>query len=272
VDPVQIQQVIMNLVVNAKDAMSNGGILKIETANVVLKTPYTQNNGQPYTGTCVSLIISDTGSGIDEKVAERIFEPFFTTKEIGKGTGLGLATAFGIIKQADGHICFESERGVGTTFRVFFPIVDDASLSAPSLTSVGLRGGDETILLVEDEADVRQLLKDVLSVLGYKILIAQDGEEAVRISNDFAGTIHIMLVDVVMPKLNGLQAAREIFRQRPKTKVIFISGYTGDAELLHDIVSSGVSFIEKPFKSDFVAMKVRELLDSPDENLDEIDS
>jgi signal transduction histidine kinase/CheY-like chemotaxis protein len=263
-DPGQIEQVIMNLVINARDAMPQGGKLIIQTSNVILEDSYTgKRNLNLKPGPYVMLAVTDTGYGIDQKILPHIFEPFFTTKEQGKGTGLGLSTVYGIINQSGGDIWVETDTGRGTTFKIYLPRVDNpaeeqqASESRESLLSVS-----ETVLLVEDEDVVRKLVREILEMNGYNVLQAANGREALPICEQHAGPIHLMLTDVVMPQMGGRELAERVASLRPDMKVLFMSGYTDDAIVHHGVLDSGIAFIQKPFTPDSLARKVRDMLDS----------
>jgi two-component system cell cycle sensor histidine kinase/response regulator CckA len=263
VDPGQIEQVIMNLVVNARDAMPDGGKLIIETANVELDETYTREQVGMQPGNYVLLAVSDTGSGMDEEIRSHIFEPFFTTKEVGRGTGLGLSTVFGIIKQSAGHISVYSEPGHGTTFKIYLPGVQELTSAVSVFESAGsLTGGAETILLVEDEQNVRQLAGRILREQGYKVMEAANGEEALEIFQEHSQTkIHLVITDVIMPQMGGKTLAALIKRLRPKTEVLFVSGYTDDAIAHHGVLEPDTAFLQKPFTPEALARKVREVLD-----------
>ena len=262
-DPSQIEQVIMNLAVNARDAMPAGGKLTIETANVQLDQSYVSTHLGTRVGPHVMLAVSDTGVGIDRALHDRIFEPFFTTKEVGKGTGLGLATVFGIVQQSGGSIWLYSELGQGTTFKVYLPRVEHVDAPAPVevVTVSGVRAS-ETILLVEDEDQVRQVTEQILRRNGYRVLTAESPAEALVVSGQYQGRIHLLLTDVVMPGMNGRQLAGELAPSRPGMRVLFMSGYTDNAIVHHGILDEGVSFLQKPLRPDVLLRKVRELLDA----------
>jgi two-component system cell cycle sensor histidine kinase/response regulator CckA len=262
-DPGQIEQVLVNLVVNARDAMPQGGSLTIETANAELGREYASTHVGVNAGAFVVLAVSDTGSGMDEETQKRIFEPFFTTKEKGKGTGLGLSTVYGIVKQSEGNISAYSEPNHGTTFKVYLPALDSVPKSSGAKTaeSVILRGS-ETIMLVEDEEVVRGLARQILEQAGYQVLVAQQGEEAIRLCNEHAQEIHLLLTDVVMPGAGGKEVADRLSSLRPGIKVLFMSGYTDEAIVHHGVLDSDVKFIQKPFSPTALAKKVREVLDS----------
>jgi two-component system cell cycle sensor histidine kinase/response regulator CckA len=261
-DPGQIEQVLMNLVVNARDAMPDGGSLSIETANVYLDEIYAEQHVEVRPGHHVVLVVSDSGCGMDTKTMAKIFEPFFTTKEQGKGTGLGLATVYGIIKQSGGHIWVYSEPDKGTTFKVYFPQIaeEPSSIEAPVQSNL-LPQGTETILLAEDDLQVREFASRVLRGLGYKVLEASNGNEALVMAEQTAGTIDILLTDVVMPQIGGKHLSEKLKLHRPEIKVLFLSGYTADSIVHHGVLDKGVAFLHKPFNSGDLVRKVREVLD-----------
>ncbi len=258
----QLEQVIMNLAINARDAMPGGGQLTLETANVTLDELYTRQKVEVEAGNYVLLAISDSGIGMSQETVSHIFEPFFTTKEQGKGTGLGLATVHGIIKQSGGHINVYSELGQGTTFKIYLPPFQEVapgSVAAPSLDA--LPRGVETILVVEDEARVRELVSRVLRSSGYTVLEATNGPEALRLYTHQNGSIQLLLTDVVMPGMNGRVLADHLKAGQPGLKVIFMSGYTDDAIIHHGVLDAGAIFIQKPFTTDMLIRRVRETLD-----------
>jgi len=263
VDPHQMEQVLVNLVVNAVDAMPHGGRLIIETANTELTAAYAIKHVGMEPGAFVMLAVSDNGQGMDADTRARIFEPFFTTKEQGKGTGLGLSTVHGVINQSGGHILVYSEPGRGTTFKVYLPRVDAPKRAARRpLAPVDVRRGAETLLVVEDEEDVRGLARDVLVEGGYTVLVAATAEDAVRICEEHESPISLLLSDVVMPKVSGPQLAQRLVDLRPELHVLYMSGYTDEAIVHHGVLEPGTAFIEKPFTPEDLCGKVRDVLDA----------
>ena len=262
VDPGQIQQVLMNFAVNARDAMPQGGRLNIETRHVNLDESYRETHPEVQPGAYSMLAVTDTGTGMDEATKARIFEPFFTTKEPGKGTGLGMAVVHGIVKQSGGHVEVYSELGQGTTFKVYFPVAKEALSGGKSSSGLlTMPTGTETILLVEDEDTVRALSRHVLQSCGYNILEASNGREALLVAQDYQGPIQMLMSDVVMPHLGGRQLAERLAVLRPGLKILFMSGYTDDAVVRHGILEADVAFLQKPFTPSALAQKVREVLD-----------
>jgi two-component system, cell cycle sensor histidine kinase and response regulator CckA len=260
-DPGQMEQVIMNLCVNARDAMPRGGKLTIETDTVKIDTDTARRIGASSPGTFVMLSVTDNGAGMDAQTQSRIFEPFFTTKEKGKGTGLGLATVYGIVKQSGGYITVESELGRGSRFDVYLPAIERSADSKTPIVATELPSrGSETVLLVEDEDAVRSLVREVLRARGYRVLEAQKSAEALEICNTHPGPIDLLVTDVVLPQISGRALAQQLNPARPEMKVLYISGYTDDKMLQHGI--PGAAFLQKPFSSDVLARTVRNMLDS----------
>ena len=261
-DPGQIEQVLLNLVVNARDAMPNGGQLVIETRDTTLETSYSDLHLDTKEGDYVLLAVSDTGLGMDANTKSHLFEPFFTTKTEGKGTGLGLATIYGIVKQSRGNIAVYSEPSQGTAFKIYFPRFDKPSAQKNIVTvKPAVVGGSETILLAEDEETLRGLAERVLSKNGYRVLTARDGAEAIKLLEAYEGTIHLVVTDVVMPKAGGRQVAEKAARKFHEIKVLYISGYTDDAIVLNGVLEAEVAFLQKPFSPDALVQKVRQVLD-----------
>jgi signal transduction histidine kinase/CheY-like chemotaxis protein len=260
-DPGQIQQIVMNLAVNARDAMTRGGKLIIETSYVEVDESYIRSWPFMKKGSYIMIAVSDNGIGMDAATQARIFEPFFTTKEKGKGTGLGLSTVYGIVKQSNGFILVDSEMGKGTTFKVYFPCIDgEASKSTNQNDSLDAAQEDETILLVEDEDSVRALAHRILSERGYNVLEAADGVEALKRAQEFGGTIDLVLTDVVMPGISGTTLIARLGTMRPGIKSLYMSGYTDDSIINHGFLDSSVAFLQKPFTVQNLAQKVREVL------------
>lgn len=262
-DPGSIEQVIMNLVVNARDAMPTGGRLTIETANVILDREYAREHMGVKPGHHVALAVSDTGIGMDRATQARIFEPFFTTKPQDKGTGLGLSTVFGIVQQGGGSVCVNSEPGKGTTFKIYLPRVDAAVDAAGPQAAPPTNRGAETILLVEDDDQVRAIARVILRKHGYEVIEARHAGEALLLCEQHPGTIHLLLSDVVMPQMSGPELAKRLANVRPEMKLICISGYTDDSVLRHGVLDVQIAYLQKPITPETLARKVREVLDSP---------
>lgn len=261
-DPGQLEQVIINLAMNAQDAMPQGGRLILETDNVELDETQAQQHIEARAGQHVMLAVSDTGIGMDTKTQSHIFEPFFTTKPKDKGTGLGLSTVYGIVKQSGGFICVESVPGRGTSFKIYLPRVEapldsDQSEAPPT----GMAQGSETVLIAEDEPGVLALVCETLRAHGYTVLEARNGKEALAVSRQYQGRIHLLLTDVVMPQMNGREVSERLLLMRPDVKVLYMSGYTDDAVLRHGVVADGMDFLPKPFTPGIVARTVRKALD-----------
>ena len=262
-DPGQIEQVIMNLAVNARDAMPKGGNLILETTNIVLDEIYAQKHPGTLAGRYVMLAVSDTGVGMNVETQSRIFEPFFTTKGIGRGTGLGLSMVYGIVKQSGGSIEVYSEPGQGTTFKIYLPRIEEpAELQADKQSLAGRLQGSETILLVEDDTQVRDLAAAILSSCGYNILSADSARAVISECEQHDGAIHLLLTDVVMPGSGGREIAKHVLARRPFTKVLYMSGYTANAIIHHGVLDAGTHFLQKPFTPATLSAKVREVLDS----------
>jgi len=259
-DAGQLEQVLMNLVVNAKDAMPSGGSLTIRTQKVAVDE--THRGGQTFIrpGNYVLLSVSDTGMGMDKETQSRIFEPFFTTKEKGKGTGLGLSTVYGIVKQTGGYVMVQSEEGRGTTFHIYLPQVEAAAETNAAPIAHTAVGGTETVLLVEDEESVRQLVRETLAAKGYQVVEAENGEAGLAAAEKLEGRIDLVITDVVMPGMGGRELVKQLSQTRPETKVLYLSGYTEDAIVSEGTIESGAAFLQKPFTLQSLSRKVREVL------------
>jgi CheY-like chemotaxis protein len=269
VDPGQIEQVLLNLVVNARDAMPGGGSLTIETASVELDQEYARTHPEVQPGRYAMLGVSDTGKGMSEETRRHVFEPFFTTKEKGKGTGLGLSTVYGIVKQSGGETSFTTELGRGTSFRIYLPTVEDgaegerAAVTGAPETLVGGRAGAATILLVEDEAQLARLIREILEQHGYTVLEAAASAEAIRLGEQYAGPIDLLLTDVVMPQMGGSELARRLITVRPDLKVLYMSGYADDVIAPHGVQDESVTLLQKPFSPELLVGTVRAVLEAP---------
>ncbi|HEY3740475.1 MAG TPA: ATP-binding protein, partial [Bryobacteraceae bacterium] len=260
-DATHLDQVLMNLVINARDAMPNGGKLTIETANVVLDEVYAESHAGIVPGRYVHIAVSDTGHGMSEETRRKIFEPFFTTKEVGKGTGLGLSIVYGIVKQNGGDIWVYSQEGKGTTFKIHLPAVTDQSATKPSVSSrVPARAQAEVVLLVEDDANVRKLVEGVLREHGFQVVASENIAEAIALCKERDATIDLLLTDVVMPDMSGPELAEELAKLRPGLKVVYMSGYADNAVVRHGVLKPGAAFIEKPFVAETLTEKLREVL------------
>ena len=263
IDPGQFEQVIINLAVNARDAMPHGGSLTIETSNCALDATYVSQHPEVLPGEYVMLAVADTGVGMDSATQVRIFEPFFTTKEQGKGTGLGLAVCYGIVRQANGHLWVYSERGRGTTFKVLLPraVEDQEALATPKPLAQVSSTGTETILVVEDEPVVRRLTVRALAERGYNVLEAEDGESALEVAREHKGDLQLLVTDVVMPGMNGKELADRLTAERSDLRVLYISGYAEHAVVRQGVLVEGIAFLSKPFDLSELARTVREVLD-----------
>jgi signal transduction histidine kinase len=261
-DPGQLEQVVMNLLVNARDAMPQGGKIIMETANVEIRDEGRDLDLQ--SGRYVMLKVTDTGHGMDSSTLSHVFEPFFTTKPMGKGTGLGLATVYGIVKQSGGSVRAESEAGRGTMFQVYLPAVEGSTAVHKVQPSVdGVRGGSETILVAEDEPDLRELTRIFLEGYGYRVLEASGADQAIEKAEKSVEPIHLLLTDVIMPGMSGRQLAEKILCKRPQTKIVYMTGYTDDMVVQHKVLEPGVQLLQKPFTKVELARKVRATLDGP---------
>ena len=261
-DPIQIEQILLNLALNAQDAMPSGGTINIETKIVQIDEHFVERFENIFPGQYILLSISDTGSGIDPDIIDKIFDPFYTTKDIGKGTGLGLSTVYGIVKQHKGMIHLYSEKDNGAVFKIYLPVIEGSSEEEdlPSAKMKSLKG-DETILAVEDNPEVRNLLETILNKNGYKTLIAENAKTALTIASSYEGFIHLLITDVIIPDMNGMQLCDKITELRPDIKVIYISGYTSNVIAHEGKLDEGINFIQKPFAISDFARKVRDVLD-----------
>jgi signal transduction histidine kinase/CheY-like chemotaxis protein len=264
VDPGQMEQILVNLAANARDAMPNGGRLTIEADNVDLDNSYVKIHPPAIPGPYVMFAVSDTGCGMDQKTQSQIFDPFFTTKEFGKGTGLGLATVYGIVKQSGGYIWVYSELGKGSIFRIYLPRVGGAATRLQQTDADdAAEHGSETILLAEDTDALREMAREYLGSLGYTVIGASSGEQALKYADEFGGEIHLLLTDVVMSGMNGRELANRIVQKYPGTKILFTSGYTDDSIARQGILDLAVAFIQKPYRPKALARKIREILSAP---------
>jgi CheY-like chemotaxis protein len=261
-DPGQVHQVLLNLAVNARDAMPDGGTLTIETHEVEIDGVYAQEHVDAQPGTYVLLAVSDTGTGMDAATRARVFEPFFTTKEKGKGTGLGLATVYGIVRQHGGHISLYSEIGRGTTFKIYLPRAEASAEPERRRRTVEARGGTETILLVEDEAPVRDFVTSALKRAGYQVLAAADGDEALRLETTAHDQIDLLLSDGMMSGIRVPEMVAEFRKRRPDARVLLMSGYAQEAFIRQGLMVAGGAFLQKPFTAAGLVAKVREVLDA----------
>jgi two-component system cell cycle sensor histidine kinase/response regulator CckA len=265
-DPNQLEQVVVNLAVNARDAMPSGGRLLIETANAELDDDFVSRHVGSRPGPFVSLTVADTGQGMDAETAARVFEPFFTTKEAGSGTGLGLSSVYGTVKQSNGYVAVDSEPGRGTVVTIYLPrvaAVEDAGSETPQRAPELLaRRGSETVLVVEDEEIIRSLVREQLESLGYAVLDSRDGDEALAVLCGTSAAIDLVVTDLVMPRMSGRDLARRVAELRPTTAVLLISGYGGDTVTAEGPLEPGIAFLEKPFTGAELAAKVREVLDA----------
>jgi CheY-like chemotaxis protein len=263
-DRSQVEQVVINLLVNARDAMPDGGTVTIETRDVELDDTYLSRHPVVAPGPYVMLSVTDTGIGMDAATQARIFEPFFTTKPAGEGTGLGLSTVYGIVKQSNGYIWVYSEAGMGTTFKVYLPRLEPEELSAAAAdsTATGSLGGSEIVLLVEDQATVRVLARRILERNGYTVLEAHDGRDALRVADQYKQPIQLLLTDMVMPELSGRELWTALSGRRPDMRVLYMSGYPGDEMIRRGLLSSDAPFLQKPFTAADLAKAARAVLDS----------
>jgi CheY-like chemotaxis protein len=259
----QMEQVLMNLVGNAREAMPTGGKITIETDNVILDQDYADSHTDALPGPHVMLAVSDNGTGMDQATQKRVFEPFFTTKETGKGTGLGLAMVYGIVKQLGGNIYLYSEPGQGSTFKVYLPRDESQEPMEESPTPAEeLSTGNETILMVEDDSVVRELICTALDRLGYQVIEANDSDDALRLMASQGPEVDLLITDVIMPGMSGRELAERILAQRPELKVLYISGYTANVIVHHGVLDQGISFLQKPVSLADLAKKVREVLEN----------
>ena len=260
VDPAQVEQILVNLVVNAREAMPRGGKITVETANVSLDREYLRSNPTVQPGEYVLLAVSDSGSGIPREIRDRIFEPFFTTKEGTEARGLGLSSVYGIVKQSGGHVAVYSEEGKGTTFRVYLPRTTEALTAAAAVSTAAPVGGAESVLLIEDNDELRLATRGILEVLGYRVTAAANGTEALDLFDRLKGRVDLVVCDVVMPGMSGPEAVSRLRARKPDLPALFMSGYTDNVVVRHGILEGELEFLEKPYSADRLAAKVREVL------------
>jgi len=260
-DSTQIEQILMNLSTNSRDAMPHGGKLTIRTELIEFEEEYINRHGYGKTGTYALLSVEDNGEGMDQKTKERVFEPFFTTKEIGKGTGLGLSMVYGIVKQHNGYINLYSEKGTGTIFKIYLPVICSKAEESVPVNNAAVKHGTETVLVAEDDTRVRNLIKEVLQGYGYHVLEAKDGEDAIAMFNEFQNEIQLLILDVIMPRKNGKEAYDQIKTLKPDIKVLFSSGYNVDIIHKKGILEEGLDFLVKPISPNNLLRIVREILD-----------
>ncbi len=260
-DPGQVEQIVMNIVINARDAMPDGGTITIETQEVELDEDYCKTHAEVTPGTFIVLCITDTGKGMTPEVMEKIFDPFFTTKKKGAGTGLGLSTVYGIVKQHKGHIYVYSELGSGTIFKIYFREIKKVAEESSTKKFPAMESGTETILVVDDEASIRKLVSDTLTPLGYKILEATNGEEALACYRENHDTIDLLLTDVVMPKMTGKKLAQILLQEYSGLKVLYMSGYTDNVIAQKGILDRDIHFLNKPLVPSILTKKIREVLE-----------
>jgi CheY-like chemotaxis protein len=263
-DPAQVEQVLMNLVINARDAMSQGGRLVVETSNVELDEAYARSHPEAREGPYVMLAVSDTGHGMDAETLSHVFEPFFTTKAPGKGTGLGLAMVYGIVRQSGGHIVVYSEPGRGTAFKMYLPRAEGPAVESPTPAArAEARRGTETVALLEDQEAVREAIHELRVESGYTVIDAPSPEAALESAEQHAGPVHLLITDLIMPRISGREAAARLQAVRPNVKVLYMSGYTGSTAEHYGPLEARHAFIQKPFGLETLLRKVREVLDSP---------
>ena len=265
-DPGQVEQIVMNLAVNARDAMPDGGTLFFETSSIFLDADYCRSHPEMTPGPYVVFSVSDTGHGMTPEVREKVFDPFFTTKKRGEGTGLGLATVYGIVKQLKGQIFAYSEPGTGTTFKIYFPEFKEVVEPLDQKESPAILGGSETILVVDDEPAIVVLVEDTLQSLGYEVLVAPSGEAALEVAKSCGKKINMLLTDVIMPGMNGRELAEKLMANDPEIKVLFMSGYTDNIITHQGVLKPGIMFVNKPLAPDQLARKIREVLDRASAN------